>query len=133
MGKIYRIWALTKTKKTKNKLGKFFSVSNELSVEQPYSLSLSFKNDLSLKPLRVWCLLKSVPRPAGQTSPRHAQLFPSLPIRAHSFPSLPFVGLAPIRHMRSIGHASGKIFSFGPLALPDALMRVIEQVCIHFF
>ena len=54
---------------------------------------------------------------------RHAQLFPFLPIRAHSFPSLPFDGVAPFGHMWSIGHAFGQNFlirSFGRARCPYA-------------
>ena len=68
--------------------------------------------------------LMSVPLPMGQTSPRYTQLFPSLPIRALSCPSLPFDGFTPLGHMRSIGHAFGNFYLFGPLVVPDALMRV---------
>jgi len=63
----------------------------------------------------------SVPRPVGQTSPWHALLFPSLPIRAHSCP-LMFWHRLDTRGQLALH--SGKSFSFGPLAVPDALMGV---------
>ena len=52
----------------------------------------------------------------GKLCPQHAQLFPSLPICAHSCPSLPFDGLEPFGHMWSFGLTFGQLFlirSFG--------------------
>jgi len=63
----------------------------------------------------------SVSRPAGQTSMQHAELFPSLPIHSHSCP-LMFWHRLDTRGQLALH--SGKSFSFGPLAVPDALMGV---------
>jgi len=65
----------------------------------------------------------SVPRPAGQTSPRHAHLCPFVPILAHTCPFLPFDVLAPFGHTWSIGFAIGQNFlirSFGRARCPYA-------------
>jgi len=81
---------------------------------------------------REWGVLPmSVPRPVGQTWPRHVQLFPSLPIRAHSCSSLPVEVLATFGHMQSIGFAFRQKFlirSFSRARCPYAGHYILRSL-----
>ena len=67
----------------------------------------------------------------GKLCPQHAQLFPSLPICAHSCPFVPILALLyPLMVCNPLGICghlalhSGNFFSFVPLVVVDAIMRV---------